>query len=208
MQTAGYNIKINMEMNYMVEIKVIDYLGNEHIGMWNEKTYVSKISSDYKRIYVDNTEIHITEDEYIKLVGGADEYKKISNNNHMKELSAQIDKMPVYIKLEMVMHILQDDVVEILFKADDDKNITLKCEFIYALNKLLTEEKNKKITGHDLTKIANKLLVRKDLDDEYFAEINGIELSSKELKTIGGAYKKVYGMSLKEYKERQENKND
>ena len=72
MQTAGYNIKINMEMNYMVEIKVIDYLGNEHIGMWNEKTYVSKISSDYKRIYVDNTEIHITEDEYIKLVGGAD----------------------------------------------------------------------------------------------------------------------------------------
>lgn len=37
MQTAGYNIKINMEMNYMVEIKVIDYLGNEHIGMWNEK---------------------------------------------------------------------------------------------------------------------------------------------------------------------------
>ena len=198
----------------MVEIKVIDYLGNEHIGMWNEKTYVSKISSDYKRIYVDNTEIHITEDEYIKLVGGADEYKKISNNNHMKELSAQIDKMPVYIKLEIVMHILQDDVVEIRrftssihFRVLNRSLFTGSCWGAGRDNRQ-TEEKNKKITGHDLTKIANKLLVRKDLDDEYFAEINGIELSSKELKTIGGAYKKVYGMSLKEYKERQENKND
>lgn len=43
----------------MQEIKVVDYKGKEFSGVWNEKTYMSRISDkpELRRIYVNNEEI-------------------------------------------------------------------------------------------------------------------------------------------------------
>lgn len=49
----------------MINVKVKNYKGKEYTGIWNGKTYSSSIDGapELRRIYVDNSPLHITETE-------------------------------------------------------------------------------------------------------------------------------------------------
>ena len=104
----------------MQEIKVVDYKGKEFSGVWNEKTYMSRISDkpELRRIYVNNEEIHITKEEYEKLLGDSIAAKQLinfENKNHIKQC---IDKLSVKDKLEILEYLMNDKKIKELCYTD------------------------------------------------------------------------------------------
>lgn len=191
----------------MQEISCIDYKGKNFSGIWNEKTYSSKIEEkpELKRIYVDNEPVHITEKEYAKLIGGAETLKRQRHFEKMCSLKKEIKTLNLADKLEIILFVLDDEKFISLFDLNEEENDKIRWDFEYRAERLMREEKEKNIYIGDLTRVANKLLARKDLEDEYIAEYEGVKLSSKEIRTINWAYKKVYGMSRNEYIKSMEN---
>lgn len=68
-----------------MNITIRDYQGKEYSGKWNEKTYTSQIKerSDLKRIYLDNTLIHVTAEE-LENATGISKNATITNEVHRK----------------------------------------------------------------------------------------------------------------------------
>lgn len=54
-----------------MQIEIKNYKGSDYKGYWNEKTYSSKIvdNPSLLRIYVDDVQIHVTQEELDKAVG-------------------------------------------------------------------------------------------------------------------------------------------
>lgn len=71
----------------MRNIKINDYLGNEIEGNWNEKFYSSKIENT-KRIYVDNKEV-IIKNEDIEKIGTTEKAGKNVINNYFSKLNME-----------------------------------------------------------------------------------------------------------------------
>ena len=71
----------------MKNIKVKDYLGNEIEGIWNGKFYSSKIEGT-KRIYVDNKEILI-KNEDVSSIGTEEKASKQVMENYFTKLNMQ-----------------------------------------------------------------------------------------------------------------------
>lgn len=71
----------------MKNIKIKDYLGNEIEGNWNEKFYSSNVEGT-KRIYVDNEEILI-KNEDITSIGTEETASKQVIENYFAKLSMQ-----------------------------------------------------------------------------------------------------------------------
>lgn len=71
----------------MRNIKINDYLGNEFEGNWNEKFYSSKIENT-KRIYVDNKEV-IIKNEDIEKISTTEKAGKNVINNYFSKLNME-----------------------------------------------------------------------------------------------------------------------
>ena len=71
----------------MKNIKIKDYLGNELEGNWNEKFYSSKVEGT-KRIYVDNKEVLIN-DEDVNKIGTTETASKQVIKNYFTKLDMQ-----------------------------------------------------------------------------------------------------------------------
>lgn len=188
----------------MVTITTTNYKGKKFSGKWNEKVYASQIDDrpELKRIYIDNERIHITEEEYARLIGGEKKLKEEQRANKINDLEKEIKSLNIADRVRLALFALNDEKIKTLFNIDEEGNEKIFWDFENKAENLLNEEKDKKIYKGDLTRIANKLLARKDMENEYIAEYEGVEISSKEIKTISGAFKKVYGMTRKEYLEK------
>lgn len=71
----------------MKNIKILDYLGNKIEGNWNEKFYSSKIEGT-KRIYVDNREILI-KNEDVASIGTEEKASKQVVENYFTKLNTE-----------------------------------------------------------------------------------------------------------------------
>lgn len=184
----------------MQEIKVVDYKGKEFSGVWNEKTYMSRISDkpELRRIYVNNEEIHITKEEYEKLLGDSIAAKQLinfENKNHIKQC---IDKLSVKDKLEILEYLMNDKKIKELCYTDreiKDNRDNIMC----FLNIIHREEEFFEINGPDEKIKARRLIARANMPDEYKATINGELISSKDEKAIEELCNKVLHKTYDQY---------
>lgn len=84
----------------MKTIEVTNFKGTRYEGAWNEKTYKSNVSNqpDLYRIYVNDQPIHITEEEYKRLVAGNAEAEKRMLREKMERRRNDIKTMSLYEK--------------------------------------------------------------------------------------------------------------
>jgi hypothetical protein len=70
----------------MRRITVTSYNGQKFEGDWNEKVYPSKIQGkpELHRIYVNNTEIHITDEELQKITNDIQNSKEANEEANMR----------------------------------------------------------------------------------------------------------------------------
>lgn len=84
----------------MKNIKVIDYLGKEIEGSWNEKFYSSKIENT-KRIYIDNVEVLI-KDEDVEKIGDTKKANRQVIENYFSKLNMeQREKILKYLSINL-----------------------------------------------------------------------------------------------------------
>lgn len=218
----------------MKNIEVTNFKGTTFEGAWNEKTYASNIADrpDLYRIYVNDHAIHITEEEYNRLVAGNEEAEKRMLNEKMERRRKDIETMSLYEKADVLKEILfsprstlkkdsfydafssttlGSKYVMSLYKQTGKKpeNITFSImEFIedtvVALYKE-TESKELQVRGYEsFENVVERLLRYQDMSETYYVSYNGVKLNSKDTFDLNDATKKVFGMSYKEWKNQSE----
>lgn len=92
--------------------------GNTIEGIWNEKCYNSKKGNDFKRIYIDNNEIHITNTQYEEI-----------RTDNLKEMKKGIEKLTINEKLELLKSLSSSFFIDMeneWDKSEDDEKIEIK----------------------------------------------------------------------------------
>lgn len=188
-----------------MNITIKDCNGNTHSGYWNEKIYKSNLADPaLKRMYIDNKEIHITEEEYTKIIGGKDKLKRIQELDKLHKIESEISDLSLYAKLDIILSILDDDnnSLQDIFMTTYGESIIMS-DFHRKLFSIYKEEKSKKIEvreNESLASIIRRLKTRGNFEEEYSAVFNNILLSSKNA-NINKAYNEIYGMDYVKYKE-------
>ena len=217
----------------MKNIEVTNFKGNKYQGSWNEKTYKSCVSDrpDLYRIYVDEQSIHITEEEYYRLVTGNEEVKKRMLNEKMDRRRKDIETMSLYEKADVLMTIFKTGFVNKKDGLGDAFSSTaLGSSYVRSLAKQL--DKDPARVSSDITKfiektvvalykeaeskelqvkanesfenVVERLLRYQDMSETYYVVYNGVKLNSKDTFDLNDATKKVFGMSYKEWKNQSE----
>lgn len=184
----------------MQEIKIVNYEGKEYTGIWNERTYTSKIACkpELRRIYVNNEEIHITEEEYKKILGdslAAKQLINVENKNHIKQC---VDKLSVRDKLEILTYLMNDKKINELCYIDKEIRENRE-KIICFLNIIHREEEFLEINGSDDKLKAKKLIARANMPDEYKAMVYGELISSKNQEAIEKLCNTVYHKTYVDY---------
>lgn len=90
----------------MKKIKGTDINNVEFSGDWNEKLYTSKKEKEYYRIYVDNQEYHITENEREKIMGQIQDQKYQRMNAKIFNITEEIGKLNEEERMIMIDKIM------------------------------------------------------------------------------------------------------
>lgn len=217
----------------MKNIEVTNFNGKKYKGSWNEKTYKSNVSNrpDLYRIYVDEQPIHITEEEYSRLVAGDEETEKRKLNEKMDRRRKEIETMSLYEKADILMTIFTTGFGNKKDGLGDAFSSTaLGSSYVRSLAKLL--DKDPERVSSDITKfiektvvslykeaeskelqvkanesfenVVERLLRYQDMSETYYVTYNGVKLNSKDTFSLDDATKKVFGMSYKEWKNQSE----
>lgn len=138
----------------MKNIRIIDYLGNEFDGSWNEKFYSSKINGT-KRIYIDNTEV-IIKNEDVDKIGNADKANRQVIDNYFSKLNT--------LEREETLKFLSENLQK-EYKKENDLYINI---FIKNSNQYLLVEEFKKLDFENkvksFTNMKNDYLNQKNLE--------------------------------------------
>lgn len=84
----------------MKNIKVVDYLGKEMEGNWNEKFYSSRIEGT-KRIYIDNVEVLIKNEDVEKIGNVEKANKQVIENYFAKLTMEQREEILKYLSINL-----------------------------------------------------------------------------------------------------------
>lgn len=217
----------------MKNIEVTNFKGNKYQGPWNEKTYKSCVSDrpDLYRIYVDEQPIHITEEEYSRLVAGDEETEKRKLNEKMDRRRKEIETMSLYEKADILMTIfttgfgnkkdglgdafsstaLGSSYVRSLAKQLDKDPARVSSDITKFIEKtvvaLYKEAESKELqvkANESFENVVERLLRYRDMSETYYVTYNGVKLNSKDTFNLDDATKKVFGMSYKEWKNQSE----
>lgn len=132
----------------MKNIKVTDYLGKEFEGNWNEKFYSSKIEGT-KRIYVDNVEVLI-KNEDVEKIGNVEKANRQVADNYFSKLNTQErEEVLKYMSINLQKEYKKEDNLYVNTFNKDSKQY------------LLIEEFNK-------NNFENKVKIFTDLKSDYF----------------------------------------
>lgn len=112
----------------MKNIKVIDYLGKEFEGNWNEKIYSSNIDGT-KRIYIDNVEVLI-KNEDIEQIGNTEKASKQVVENYFSKLNTEErEELLKYISVNLQKEYKKEDNLYVNTFNKDSKQYLLIEEF-------------------------------------------------------------------------------
>ena len=180
----------------MINVKVKNYKGKEYTGIWNGKTYSSSIDGapELRRIYVDNSPLHITETELAKLLDEKDDIKR-GKEEHVKET---LKSMPFESKLNVLSTLLNDDKFIELCKTDKEV-LSCKDNIIDFTNMLRSEERSKEITNGADEKKARRLVARADMQEEYTMLYDGKKMSSKSKENVDFLCRKGFKCTYERY---------
>lgn len=217
----------------MKNIEVTNFNGKKYEGSWNEKTYKSNVSNrpDLYRIYVDEQPIHITEEEYNRLVAGNEEAEKRMLNEKMERRRKDIETMSLYEKADVLRAIFSDgninnrDGLKYAFSSSilgnsyvrslakqldkdpqdvssDIANLVYKTAF--ALYKEVQAKELQVKANESFENVVERLLRYQPMPETYYVTYNGVKLNSKDTFSLDDATKKVFGMNYKEWKNQSE----
>nr|DAG66607.1 MAG TPA: Protein of unknown function (DUF1244) [Caudoviricetes sp.] len=217
----------------MKNIEVTDYTGVKYEGKWNEKTYKSTVSDrpELYRIYVNEQLIHVTEEEYQRMIGGAGEYEKKKIREAVDRRRKDIETMSLYEKADVLMTIFRTGFGNKKDGLGDAFSSTaLGSSYVRSLAKQLGKDPER--VSSDITKfiektvvalykeaeskelqvkanesfenVVERLLRYQDMPETYYVSYNGVKLNSKDTFDLNDATKKVFGMSYKEWKNQSE----
>lgn len=217
----------------MKNIEVTDYTGVKYEGKWNEKTYKSTVSDrpELYRIYVNEQLIHVTEEEYQRMIGGAGEYEKKKIRESMDRRRKEIETMSLYEKADVLMTIfktgfgnkkdelgdafsstaLGSNYVRSLAKQLDKDPARVSSDITKFIEKtvvaLYKEAESKELqvkANESFENVVERLLRYQDMPETYYVSYNGVKLNSKDTFDLNDATKKAFGMSYKEWKNQSE----
>lgn len=217
----------------MKNIEVTDYTGVKYEGAWNEKTYKSTVSDrpELYRIYVNEQLIHVTEEEYQRMIGGAGEYEKKKIREAMDRRRKDIETMSLYEKADVLMTIfrtgfgnkkdglgdafsstaLGSSYVRSLAKQLDKDPERVSSDITKFIEKtvvaLYKEAESKELqvkANESFENVVERLLRYQDMPETYYVTYNCVKLNSKDTFDLDDATKKVFGMSYKEWKKQNE----
>ena len=217
----------------MKNIEVTDYTGVKYEGKWNEKTYKSTVSDrpELYRIYVNEQLIHVTEEEYQRMIGGAGEYEKKKIRESMDRRRKEIETMSLYEKADVLMTIfrtgfgnkkdglgdafsstaLGSSYVRSLSKQLDKDPARVSSDITKFIEKtvvaLYKEAESKELqvkANESFENVVERLLRYQDMSETYYVTFNGVKLNSKDTFNLDDATKKVFGMSYNEWKNQSE----
>ena len=217
----------------MKNIEVTDYTGVKYEGKWNEKTYKSTVSDrpELYRIYVNEQLIHVTEEEYQHMIGGAGEYEKKKIREAMDRRRKEIEAMSLYEKADVLMTIfrtgfgnkkdglgdafsstaLGSSYVRSLSKQLDKDPARVSSDITKFIEKtvvaLYKEAESKELqvkANESFENVVERLLRYQDMSETYYVTFNGVKLNSKDTFNLDDATKKVFGMSYNEWKNQSE----
>lgn len=217
----------------MKNIEVTNFNGKKYEGSWNEKTYKSNVSNrpDLYRIYVDEQPIHITEEEYNRLVTGNEEAEKRILNEKMERRRKDIETMSLYEKADILRSIFSDGLsLERDGLKDAFSSTALGSSYVRSLAKQLdkdpqdissdiasfikktvftlckeTESKELQVKANEsFENVVERLLRYQPMPETYYVTYNGVKLNSKDTFDLDDATEKVFDMSYKEWKKQNE----
>lgn len=212
----------------MRTVKVTNFKGTEYEGAWNEKTYSSKVEGQPEliRIYLSNEEIHITEEEYSKLIEIPEKLQIVDAEKKINQTREQIKKMSLAEKFDALVHLFDDEEVSGILNdmMKDTKTIISYSELMNTSAEHLTfafrqtllsnmteaaiEAKTKKVEvdmNEKLESVFNRLQKYSKSEDTYVADWRGTKLTNKMSRNE--FFKEATGVIYKEYREK-ENEND
>lgn len=218
----------------MKTIEVTNFKGTKYEGSWNEKTYKSNVSNrpDLYRIYVNEQPIHITDEEYSRLIADNEEAEKRKLNEKMERRRKEIETMSLYEKADVLREILFSprSIGKKDSLYDAFSSTTLGSKYVRSLCKqtgrkpeditfnimqfvedtaiaLLKETKSKELQiscYESFENVVERLLRYQDMPETYYVTYNGVELNSKDTFDLNDAVKKVFGMEYDEWKKQNE----
>lgn len=217
----------------MKNIEVTDYTGVKYEGKWNEKTYKSTVPDrpELYRIYVNEQLIHVTEEEYQRMIGGAGECEKKKIRESMDRRRKDIETMSLYEKADVLMTIfktgfgnkkdglgdafsstaLGSSYVRSLAKQLDKDPERVSSDITKFIEKtvvaLYKEAESKELqvkANESFENVVERLLRYQPMPETYYVVYNGVKLNSKDTFDLDDATKKVFDMSYKEWKKQNE----
>lgn len=234
--TEKKNFALKKEDKLMKTIEVTNFKGTRYEGAWNEKTYKSNVSNqpDLYRIYVNDQPIHITEEEYKRLVAGNAEAEKRMLREKMERRRNDIKTMSLYEKADILRAIFTPRSIGYPSKKDSlydaFSSTTLGSKYVMSLCKQTgrkpeditfsimqfiedtivalhkeTESKELQVRGYEsFENVIERLLRYQDMPETYYVTFNGVKLDSKDVFSVRDAVKKVFDMEYDEWKKQNE----
>lgn len=179
----------------MKKVKIINWKGNTYEGMWNEKYYQSQIEGEGElhRIYIDNSMIHITNEEKQKLEESFIKSEAQKSDFALKQIKELYKQLLSEQKANLVFLIALDDNISVdsLIKINEHYENSLRGKITLA--KKEKKEKNiERAIKANLCKISEDFNAEADYESRNTSKFGKLTVKTLNVDVVSLVKKHIF----------------